>query len=142
MIVIDANLLLYAYVVDSKSHEDARRWLESAFSGDTPVLIPWHSIAAFIRIGTNPRLPGRPMPLATAVSIVDLWLAHPNVRVIGPGIDYWRHLRSMLLDGQAFGPLATDAELAALTIGVGGILHSTDRDFARFPGLRWKNPLV
>jgi len=66
----------------------------------------------------------------------------PRARVLTPGERHWSLLRRMLLDGQARGPMATDAQLAALTIEYGGVLHTTDRDFARFPGLRWVNPLL
>jgi predicted nucleic acid-binding protein len=72
---------------------------------------------------------------------VDQWLVQPNVRVLTPGDDHWLLLRRMIVEGQASGPLVSDAQLAALTIEYGGVLHTTDRDFARFPGLRWKNPL-
>jgi hypothetical protein len=68
-------------------------------------------------------------------------LEQPNVRVLTPGDDHWLLLRRMIVEGQASGPLVSDAQLAALTIEYGGVLHTTDRDFARFPGLRWKNPL-
>jgi hypothetical protein len=61
--------------------------------------------------------------------------------LIAPGEDRWPLFRQMIVEGQASGPLITDAQLAALTIEYGGVLHTTDRDFARFPGLRWKNPL-
>ena len=66
----------------------------------------------------------------------------PNVRLLAPGEHHWTLLRHTILEGQARGPLVSDAELAALTIEYGGVLHTTDRDFARFPGLRWTNPLA
>jgi len=73
--------------------------------------------------------------------IVDLWLQQPNVRVLAPGDDYWLIFRQMLIEGQAIGDLVSDAQIAALTIEYGGVLYTTDRDFTRFPGLRWVNPL-
>ena len=72
---------------------------------------------------------------------MDEWVSQPNVRMLGPGEQHWSFLRQMMLEGQARGPLVTDAQLAALTIEYGGVLHTTDRDFSRFPGLRWKNPI-
>ncbi len=76
-----------------------------------------------------------------AVGIVEQWLGRPRVRTLVPGQSYWTVLQKMLTEGQAKGPLTTDAQLAAITIEHGGVLHTTDRDFARFPGLRWTNPL-
>jgi predicted nucleic acid-binding protein len=65
-----------------------------------------------------------------------------NVRLLVPGERHWSHFQRMLEDGQVRGPRTTDAQLAALTIEYGGVLYTTDRDFARFPGLRWVNPLL
>jgi toxin-antitoxin system PIN domain toxin len=110
-------------------------------SSGTPVGQPWQTAAAFLRIATNPRLPGERFTLEEAVRVIDRWVGQPNVRLLGPGEGHWGVLRQMMIDGQARGPLITDAQLAALTIEYGGVLHTTDRDFARFPGLRWTNPL-
>ncbi len=142
MIVLDANILLYAYDSSSAPHKRARRWLEQAFSGATPVGLPWQTIAAFLRIATNTTLPGKRLSAQEAVAVVDSWLEQPNVRILVPSEDHWLQLRSVILEGQARGPLITDAQLAALTIEYGGVLQTTDRDFARFPGLRWENPLA
>lgn len=76
------------------------------------------------------------------VEIVDQWFEQPNVHFLAPGELHWGILRQLIIEGQARGPLLTDAQLAALTIEHGGILHTTDRDFARFPGLRWTNPIA
>ena len=141
MIVLDANLLLYAYGAGSPRHKQARAWLEKVLSGAEPVGLPWQSLTAFIRIATYPRLPGFCRSIEEVSRTVDEWLEQPNVRVLTPGDDHWLLLRRMIVEGQASGPLVSDAQLAALTIEYGGVLHTTDRDFARFPGLRWKNPL-
>jgi toxin-antitoxin system PIN domain toxin len=90
---------------------------------------------------TNPKLGSDRFTVDEAVSVVEEWLEQPNIRLLAPGDRHWPILRSALVDGQARGPLVTDAQLAALTIEYGGVLHTTDRDFARFPSLRWKNPL-
>jgi uncharacterized protein len=139
--VVDANLLLYAYDSASAHHVKARAWVERTFSSAEPVGLPWQTVVAFLRIVTNTRLPGERLTIGEASEIVDRWLAQPNIRLLGPGEDHWLLLRQMILDGQARGPLITDAQLAAITIEYGGVLHTTDRDFARFPGLRWTNPL-
>ena len=141
MIVLDANILLYAYDTASPHHAKARAWVERAFSGATPIGLPWQTASAFLRIMTNPKLSGERFSLSEAVEVIDRWLEQPNIRPLAPGDDHWPLFRQMMIEGQASGPLITDAQLAALTIEYGGVLHTTDRDFARFPGLRWKNPL-
>jgi len=140
VIVLDANILLYAYGTKSAQHERARALVQRLFSGAEPVGLPWQTIAAFLRISTNTRLAGS-RPVAEAALEVDEWLKQPCVRMLAPGDDHWPLLRRMAADGQASGVLVSDAEIAALTIEYGGVLYTADRDFARFPGLRWKNPL-
>ena len=141
MIVLDANLLLYAYDSSSEKHEKARKWVELVFSEGSVVGLPWQTVAAFIRITTNPRIPGQRFTLEEVVQVVDRWLEQPNVRLLAPGDQHWPLLGRLLVGGQAWGPLATDAQLAALTIEYGGVLQTTDRDFARFPELQWTNPI-
>jgi predicted nucleic acid-binding protein len=92
---------------------------------------------------TNRGLPGDRFTADEAAEAIGLWLEQPNVRLLAPGANHWSVLRQVMKDGQARGPLMSDAHLAALTIEHGGVLHTTDRDFARFPGLRWTtNPLA
>lgn len=141
MIVLDANILLYAYDSSAEKHAKARAWVEQVFSDGTLVGIPWQTAYAFLRIVTNSRLPGRRFSTEEAAAIVDDWQAQPNVRFLGTGDQHWSVLRRMLIEGQAHGPLVTDAQLAAIALEHGGELYSTDRGFARFPELRWKNPL-
>lgn len=142
MIVPDANLLLYAYDSNSTQHLKAREWVEEVLSGEVPVRLPWQTVGAFLRIATHPALRGERFMPDEALAIVDEWLAQPNVRMIGPGEQHWPVLRRTVLEGQIRGALMTDAQLAALTMECGGTLYTTDRDFSRFPGLRWKNPLA
>lgn len=88
MIVLDANILLYAYDATSVAHRRARRWLQDTFSGGTPVGLPWQSVAAFLRVVTNPNLPGhRYTPEEAAV--IDKWLDQPNIRLLTPGERHW-----------------------------------------------------
>jgi len=142
VIVLDANILLYAYDGESSHHSKARAWVERVFSGPALVGLSWQTVSAFLRIITNPRLPGERFLLQEAVEVVDGWRNQPNVRLLSPGEDHWMLFRQMIVEGQAAGALVSDAHLAALTIEYGGVLHTTDRDFARFPGLRWTNPLA
>jgi toxin-antitoxin system PIN domain toxin len=141
VIVIDVNLLLYAYSAPSPRQEKARAWLETIFSAEEPVGLPWQVISAFIRIASNPKLPQLRRPAEEAIRTVDEWLRQPNVRVLVAGDGHWPLFRRMILEGQATGDLVSDAQIAALTIEYGGVLYTADRDFARFPGLRWRNPL-
>lgn len=142
MIVFDANLLIYAYDSGATQHASARKWVEQIFSGSELVGLPWQAILAFLRLMTNRKLPGQRLTVQQASEIVDGWLAQSNVRLLVTGDQHWPLLRNLLVEGQATGALVSDAVIAALTIEYGGVLHTADRDFARFPGLRWLNPLV
>jgi len=142
VIVIDANILIYSYDSGSSQHTKARAWVEKTFSGLESVGLSWQTVAAFLRVRTNTRLPGPRLSLEQAARLVDEWLEQPNVRVLSPSDEHWISLRRMIVEGQASGALISDAQLAALTMEYGGVLHTTDRDFARFPGLRWANPLA
>lgn len=142
MILLDANVLLYAYDSESPRHDAARRWVEAILSGDELVGFPLVTLVAFLRIATNPAVYRRPLAPANAVGIVTTWLARPNDSVAMPGERHWAILADQLEQGQARGPLVVDAHLAALAIEHGAVLASTDRDFARFPGLRIRDPLA
>jgi hypothetical protein len=141
MILIDANLLIYAYNPASEQHSAAKRWLERTIAGAVPVRLAWVTVLAFVRIMTHAQVFRRPLSLNEAVRIVDEWLAHPTVSILEPGERHWPILRELLLTGQAAGSLATDAFLAAVAIEHGATIHTTDRDFARFPGLNLVDPL-
>jgi toxin-antitoxin system PIN domain toxin len=142
VIVLDANILIYSYDSGSSQHTKARAWVETTFSGLESVGLSWQTVSAFLRVMTNTRLPGPRLSLEQATRLVDEWLDLPNVRVLSPGDEHWILLRRMIVEGQASGALISDAQLAALTMEYGGVLYTTDRDFARFPGLRWTNPLA
>jgi toxin-antitoxin system PIN domain toxin len=141
VIVVDANLLIYSYDTDSPCHKKSRAWVERIFSDVEPVGLPWQTVSAFLRVITNRKLAGLRLTVEQAVEIVEEWLAQPNVRILAPGDEHWSMLKRMMVEGRALGPLVSDAELVALTVEYGGVLYTADRDFARFPGLRWKNPL-
>lgn len=141
MIIPDANILLYAWDTTSTLHAEAKDWIELVFSGSEPVGLAWQNIAAFLRVITNPRLTRQRFTIQEAVAIVAGWMEQPNIRILPPGELHWNLLRDLLTKTRVNGPDVTDAQLAALTIEYGGILYTTDRGFARFPGLRWTNPL-
>ena len=141
MIIVDANILLYAYNPASEQHVRCRAWLESALNGSEQVGLPWQTILAFVRIATNPRVFSKPLNSKEAVEIVDDWLGCPQVILVSPADDYWALLKAQLLEAQVSGALVTDAALASLAMEQGATLCTTDRDFARFRGLKLVNPL-
>jgi toxin-antitoxin system PIN domain toxin len=142
MILLDANLLIYAIDSTSPHHTRARRWLEKVLSGDTAVGLPWAVVLAFLRITTRAGILERQLPVDRAVAFVDEWLDQPYVELVGPGAAHWPLLKNLLHEAGAAGNLTTDAHLAALAIESGCELASTDNDFRRFAGLRLVNPLV
>jgi toxin-antitoxin system PIN domain toxin len=141
MILVDANLLLYAYDPGAAEHQGSRAWLETMLSGSALVRFSWLTLWAFLRITTNPRIFERPLTVPEAAAHVSSWLAQPSAGILEPGERHWDILRQLAQDGQAAGPLVMDAALAAIAIEHGATLCTTDRDFARFPGLTWINPL-
>jgi toxin-antitoxin system PIN domain toxin len=142
MIVLDVNLLLYAQDGRAALHEAARSWLQSAFNGTELIGIPWQTLHAFLRISTDRRIAGEDASMERALERVQMWLNLPHVRLLAPGERHWNLLQQVLIEGQVRGSMTTDAQLAAITMEYGGTLYTTDRDFARFPGLRWTNPLT
>lgn len=142
MILVDANLLIYAYDTTSARHEAARVWLDDRLNGRARVGLPWPSLLAFLRIVTNPRVFESPAPLADAWAQVEEWLACEAAWVPAPTERHPQVLGELLRGANARANLVPDAHLAALAIEHGLTLASTDGDFARFLGLRVENPLV
>lgn len=142
MILVDANLLLYAYDSRSAHHEASRAWLESALSGSAPVRFAWLTIWAFLRISTNPRAFRHPLRASEAIAIARSWLALPAAGILEPGERHAEILASLTHDDQTTGPLLMDAVLAAIAIEHGATLYTTDRDFARFAELESLNPIA
>jgi toxin-antitoxin system PIN domain toxin len=136
MTLIDANRLLYAYDPRAARHAATRKWLEHTLSGFGLVRFTWLTLWAFLRISTNPRVYEHPMSIAEAEQHVSAWLAQPSCGILEPGERHWE-LGRVDPRGQTTGPLVTDAVLASIAIEHGATLHTTDRDFARFAGLRW-----
>ena len=141
MILVDANILLYAQDSLSPHHQQAREWWYGRLSQGGPVCLCWTVLSAFIRIGTNHWVFDHPLSLEQALARVKSWLDQPFTRVVRPTEQHWTIFQQMLTDGQAVANLVTDAHLAALAIEHGCELASTDSDFARFPKLKWSNPL-
>jgi len=142
VILVDANLPLYAYHPRAEQHEKSRAWLEAALSGPDLVRFAWVTLWAFIRIATHPRVFDRPLSISEAQAAISGWLDQPAAGILEPGERHWDILRALMRDGQTAGPLVMDAVLAAIALEHGATLCTTDRDFTRFSGLRWMNPLV
>jgi toxin-antitoxin system PIN domain toxin len=140
MILIDANILIYAHVPTLPHHEAARRWLEEQLN-ESRVGLPWPSLLAFMRLVTNPRIFERPASITEAWSRVEEWLALPSVWIPQPTERHSQILGELLRKVVDRPTLIPDAHLAALAIEHNLILCSTDEDFARFPQVRWLNPL-
>ena len=141
MIVLDANILIYAYNADVPEHGAVSGWLEEVFAGPERVGAPWVSLWAFLRVSTNARLTRRPLAASAAFEIVRDLIAQPNVTIVDPGSRHFDILRKVVAESRISGAHMTDAVLASLAIEQGAMLASTDRGFARFKGLRWVNPL-
>ena len=142
MTILDANILLYAYNADASQHVDTRRWLEQQLGAMDRIGIPWATLWGFLRISTNPRLTRVTLGVEEVFQAVRELLSHPQVTVVEPGPRHAEILEQLVRQGGATGPRVTDAALAALAIEHGATLASTDRDFSRFPDLRWINPLT
>lgn len=142
MILVDANLLIYAIDADSPHHARAKRWLEEALSGTSPVGLPWIVVLAFLRITTRAGLLRNPLPAAEALAYVDSWFGQPNVTAVAPGDHHWAILGNLLRASGTAGNLTTDAHLAALALEHGAAIASADNDFKRFAGVTHVNPLA
>lgn len=141
MKLLDLNLLLYAIDEGAPRHDRARPWLEEALSGTEQIGFAWIVLLGFLRISTNPAVFERPLDPTEALDYLDGWLAQPVATVIHPTERHASNLGELLTAVGTAGNLTSDAHLAALAIEHGAELCSSDTDFARFPGLRWRDPL-
>ncbi len=142
MILVDANLLLYAVNSAAPDHAAARDWLDARLSGTEEVGFAWPAILAFLRISTHPGLFPRPLSMQSATAKIQAWLGQPVARIVDPSTEHLERLAELLRQTQCTGNLVQDAHLAALAIECGATLCSTDVDFSRFPALKWLNPLA
>lgn len=141
MILVDANLLIYAVNADAPAHPKARRWLEGLLSGTEEVGLPWLVVLAFLRVSTRQGILEHPLSIDKALAYVDGWLGQPFVSLVGPGPSHWAIFRNLLGASGAFGNLTSDAHVAAMALELGATVCSADYDFRRFPGIRHINPL-
>ncbi len=142
MVIPDVNILIYAHYADMGQHRVVSAWLEEQFARpETTIGLCWLTLWGFIRVGTNPRLWPRPPSIEESFERIEEWRNQPNVVLLQPGPRHQHILKALMLETEAVGSLATDAAPAAFAIEHAATLASTDRDFRRFSGLRWVNPL-
>ena len=141
MILVDANLLIYAVNQDAPRHEAARTWFEQMLSGGERVGLPWVSLLAFLRITTRPGILANTLTVEQATDFVDAWLDQPFVEPVAPGSGHWPILRHLVHAAGTGGNLTSDMHLAAMAIERGASIYSADHDFQRFAGLDHVDPL-
>lgn len=141
MILPDINLLVHAYNRYAPRHAEARAWWEHLLNGSKTVGLPWAVVCGFVRLMTHPTVLVQPLGPEQALDHVRSWFDQPVVEVAEPGPRHLEIFENLLRSLGVAGNLTTDAHLAAIAIEHQFELHSNDADFARFPGLRWRNPL-
>jgi toxin-antitoxin system PIN domain toxin len=141
VIIPDINLLVFAYNSDAPFHEEAKDWWESCLSSRGAVGLPWAVILGYVRVMSSNAVFPEPMEAPEAIANVRSWLDCPQTQIVTPGPRHLEILADIMGSARASGRLTTDAHLAALAIETQAELHSNDVDFARFHGLRWRNPI-
>jgi toxin-antitoxin system PIN domain toxin len=142
VILVDANLLIYAINKDLPQHKRARAWWEAVLSGSGSVGLPWVSLMAFMRICTSSRIFDNPLSPEHTIAYIDEWLDRPIVSMATPGPGHWAILKSLIRQAGTAGNLTTDAHIAALALEHGCTICSADNDFKRFSGVTHINPLA
>ncbi|HTG60182.1 MAG TPA: type II toxin-antitoxin system VapC family toxin [Terriglobia bacterium] len=141
MLLLDVNVLVYGYRKDAPNHGAYRRWLEQLLAADQAYGMADLVLAGFLRVVTHPRVFNPPSPLEAALRFVDEIRAQPHCVSLAPGPRHWEIFVRLCRAANVKGNLLADAYLAALAIESGSEWITTDRDFSRFPGLRWRHPL-
>ena len=140
MILPDVNVLLYAFRRDDDRHEKIRRWLDGVVNGDTAYGVSPQTLASVVRVSTHPRIYVQPSSLSEALDFCRALLEPEHCTIVQPGARHWSIFTGLCRDARATGNLVQDAWFAALAIESGCEWISTDRDYAKFPGLRWREP--
>ena len=141
MRLVDVNVLVYAFRADAPGHAAHRAWVESLVGSDEAYAVSDQVLAGFLRVVTHPRVFHPPTPIAPALAFAKAFRERANAVLLAPGARHWSIFTGLCRKATARGNLVPDAWLAALAIESGCELVTTDRDFARFPGLRWRHPL-
>lgn len=142
MILPDVNVLVYAYREDAPQHPVFREWLEEAINGNEAFGLSDLVLSGFLRVVTHPKVFSPPSPVEHALQFAETLREQPNCVHVGPGSRHWEIFARLCRDAGARGNLIADAYLAALAIESGSEWITTDRDYSRFPGLRWRHPLA
>jgi toxin-antitoxin system PIN domain toxin len=142
VIVPDVNVLIHAMDVDSRHHKHAWKWWSASLGGSEHIGFSWPVLMAYVRLTTHPRIMGSPMDSSSACDDVRSWLSLPTTMVLTPGPEHMHVVARLFESAGGEGDLVPDAHLAALAIENGGTVYSQDADFARFPDVRWVNPLA
>lgn len=140
MQIVDANVLLYAVNERADRHRQARAWVDGALSGGETVGFAWVVLLAFLRLSTHASVFERPLSAEQAAEIAEAWLAAPNAVVVGAGGRHLSLLSGFLRTAGTAGNIVNDAHLAALAVEHDAQIASYDGDFARFAGVRWRQP--
>ena len=142
MILPDVNVVIYAHRQDAPIIRHFRAWLEDVVSADESFAMSELVLSGFVRIVTNPRIFRPPSSAEAAFTFCEQLLAQPGCVPVRPGPRHWGIFARLCRESGARGPLVPDAYFAALAIEAGCEWITTDRDFARFKGLRWRHPLT
>ncbi|WP_454063242.1 TA system VapC family ribonuclease toxin [Candidatus Nitrospira salsa] len=141
MEIVDVNVLVYAHREDSLDHTLYRTWLIQWTQSDAAFGISELVLSGFLRIVTHPKVFNQPTPLLTALAFVDAIRSQPTCVLISPGPRHWEIFSRLCREANVKGNLGPDAYLAAMAIESGSEWITTDRDYSRFSGLRWRHPL-
>ncbi len=140
MVLPDVNVLVYAFRRDAPEHGRYLTWLENLVNGEQAYALPNIVLSGFLRVVTHPRLFALPSTLESALAFAEQLRETPVCVPVAPGPRHWDIFSGLCRRAQARGNLIPDAYLAALAIETGSEVVTTDRDFARFTGLRWRHP--
>lgn len=141
MILVDVNVLLYAFRRDAERHGEYQEWLENLVNGDAAYGLSRQALSSVVRIATHPRIYVHPSTLAETLAFCDALLQPEHCSVVQPGPRHWAIFSDLCRRARATGNLVQDAWFAALAIESGCEWITTDRDYGRFPGLKWREPL-
>ena len=140
MILPDVNVLIYAFREDTPEHKPHREWLRAVVNGESAYGVSPQVLSSFVRVVTHPAIFARPSTLAEALKFCQVLLDQPHCQLIQPGTRHWPIFVDLCRRAHAIGNLVQDAWFAALAIEHGCEWITTDRDYARFPGLVWRPP--
>lgn len=140
MILADVNVLVYAYRRDLAQHALCKRWLDEVVGGDSRFGVSPLVLSAVVRLTTNQRIFKDPSPIEEALAFCDDLLGQPHGEIVQPGERHWPIFVRLCRESGVRGPLVADAWFAALAIEHGCTWITCDRDYARFPGLDWREP--